>query len=77
MCIRDRYFSAREQVRVARSQYYPTFAAGPSIGRTRESYNEPNTTRGLTNYQYNTYSIAGQAQWEPDLWGQVLSLIHI
>jgi NodT family efflux transporter outer membrane factor (OMF) lipoprotein len=67
----EQYFSAREQVRVARSQYYPTFAAGPSIGRTRESYNEPNTTRGLTNYQYNTYSIAGQAQWEPDLWGQV------
>lgn len=67
----EQYFSAREQVRVARSQYYPTFAAGPSVGRTRESYNEPNTTPGVTNYQYNTYSIAGQAQWEPDLWGQV------
>jgi NodT family efflux transporter outer membrane factor (OMF) lipoprotein len=67
----EQYFSAREQVRVARSQYYPTFAAGPSVGRTRESYNQPNTTPGVTNYQYNTYSIAGQAQWEPDLWGQV------
>ena len=67
----EQYFSAHEQVRVARSQYYPTFAAGPSVGRTRESYNQPNTTPGVTNYQYNTYSIAGQAQWEPDLWGQV------
>jgi NodT family efflux transporter outer membrane factor (OMF) lipoprotein len=67
----EQYLSAREQVRIARSQYYPTFSAGPSIGRTRESYNEPNTTKGLTNYQYNTYGIAGQAQWEPDLWGQV------
>jgi NodT family efflux transporter outer membrane factor (OMF) lipoprotein len=67
----EQYLSAREQVRIARSQYYPTFSAGPSIGRTRESYNQPNTAKGLTNYQYNTYGIAGQAQWEPDLWGQV------
>jgi NodT family efflux transporter outer membrane factor (OMF) lipoprotein len=67
----EQYFQAREQVRVARSQYFPTLSAGPSIGRTRESYNQPNTTRGLTDYQFNTFAIAGQAQWEPDLWGQV------
>lgn len=67
----EQYFSAREQVRVARSQYFPTFAAGPSVSRQRESYNQPNTSRSLTNYQYNSYGIAGQAQWEPDLWGQV------
>lgn len=67
----EQYFQAREEVRIARSNYYPTLAAGPSIGRTRESYNQPNTNRALTNYQFNTYSISGQAQWEPDLWGQV------
>lgn len=67
----EQYNSAREQVRVARSQYYPTLAAGPSAERTRESYNQANTSRGVTNYQYNTFSISGQAQWEPDLWGQV------
>src|SRR5580658_8355650 len=32
----EQYFQAREQVRVARSQYFPTLSAGPSIGRTRE-----------------------------------------
>src|ERR1700728_1268493 len=67
----EQYFSAREQVRVARSQYFPTFSAGPSVSRQRESYNQPNTSRSITDYQYNTYGIAGQAQWEPDLWGQV------
>ena len=67
----EQYFQAREQVRVARSQYYPTLAAGPSIGRTRESNNQPNTVKGISDYQFNTFSIAGQAQWEPDLWGQV------
>jgi NodT family efflux transporter outer membrane factor (OMF) lipoprotein len=67
----EQYQSAREQVRIARSQYFPTFSAGPSVSRQRESYNQPNTSRSITNYQYNTYGIAGQAQWEPDLWGQV------
>ncbi len=67
----EQYFSAREQVKVARSQYYPTLAAGPSAQRTRESSNLSNTNRSLTNYQFNTFSIAGQASWEPDLWGQV------
>jgi NodT family efflux transporter outer membrane factor (OMF) lipoprotein len=67
----EQYLSAHEQVRVARSQYFPTLSAGPSISRQRESYNQPNTNRSLTNYQYNSYGIAGQAQWEPDLWGQV------
>jgi NodT family efflux transporter outer membrane factor (OMF) lipoprotein len=67
----EQFFSAREQVRVARSQYYPTLSAGPAVSRQRESYNEPNTNRAITNYQYNSYTLAGQAQWEPDLWGQV------
>ncbi|MGA8161960.1 MAG: efflux transporter outer membrane subunit [Acidobacteriaceae bacterium] len=67
----EQYQQAREQVAVARSQYYPTLAAGPSIQRTRESNNQANTVQGVTNYQFNTFSIGGQAQWEPDLWGQV------
>ena len=67
----EQYFQAREQVRVARSQYYPTLSAGPSIGRTRESYNQANTIRNVTKYQFSTFSLGGQAQWEPDLWGQV------
>jgi NodT family efflux transporter outer membrane factor (OMF) lipoprotein len=67
----EQFFSAREQVHVARSQYYPTVSAGPAVSRQRLSSNASNTTRGVTDYQYNSYSIAGQAQWEPDLWGQV------
>ena len=67
----EQYFQAREQVQVARSEYYPTLSAGPSAGRTRESNNQVNTVKGVTTYQYNAFSVAGQAQWEPDLWGQV------
>jgi NodT family efflux transporter outer membrane factor (OMF) lipoprotein len=64
----EQYLQAREQVRVARSSYYPTLSAGPSISRQRTSDNQPSATKGLT---YNTFSIAGQVLWEPDLWGQI------
>ncbi len=67
----DQYLQVREQLQVARSQYYPTLAAGPSIERTRESLNQPNTVKSVTKYQYTTFSLAGQAQWQPDFWGQV------
>jgi NodT family efflux transporter outer membrane factor (OMF) lipoprotein len=67
----EQYFSAREQVQIARSQFFPTLSAGPSIGRTRESHNQPNTEPGVTKYQYNQYSLAGQVQWQPDFWGQI------
>lgn len=67
----EQYLQAREQVAIARSQYYPTLSAGPSIGRNRSSLNAGNTVPGISTEQYNTFSIAGQAQWEPDLWGQV------
>lgn len=67
----EQYLGAREQVQVARSQFYPTLSAGPSIQRTRESHNQPNTLPGVTHYQYNTFTLGGQAQWQPDFWGQV------
>jgi NodT family efflux transporter outer membrane factor (OMF) lipoprotein len=67
----EQYFQTREQLQVVRAQYYPTLSAGPSISRTRESYNAPNTNRSLTTYQYNTFSLTGQAQWQPDFWGQI------
>ncbi|WP_446744923.1 efflux transporter outer membrane subunit [Silvibacterium acidisoli] len=67
----EQYLQATEQIRVARADYYPTLSAGPSVSRTRESYNTANTLPGTTHYQYNTFGIQGQASWEPDLWGQV------
>src|ERR1700739_261330 len=67
----EQYLEATAEVRVARSNYYPTLAAGPSISRTRESYNQPGTKRTATNYQYDTFNLQGQVLWEPDLWGAV------
>jgi NodT family efflux transporter outer membrane factor (OMF) lipoprotein len=66
----EEYFEARDQVRVARSNYYPTLTAGPSVSRTRLSNNEPNGSK-VTNFQYNTFVLQGEVSWEPDLWGAV------
>jgi NodT family efflux transporter outer membrane factor (OMF) lipoprotein len=65
------YLAARDQIRVARAAYFPTLAAGPSLSRIRLSENQPNTLRGATKFDYSILALQGQAQWEPDLWGQV------
>ncbi|HEY6477561.1 MAG TPA: efflux transporter outer membrane subunit [Polyangia bacterium] len=65
------YLAARDQIRVARAAYFPTLGVGPSVSRLRLSENQPNTVRGTTKFDYNILALQGQAQWEPDLWGQV------
>ena len=64
----EQYLQAREQVRVARSYYYPTLSAGPALSRQRTSDNQVAANRGLT---YNTFALTGQVSWEVDLWGQI------
>jgi len=64
----EQYLQAREQIRVARSNYYPTLNAGPSISRTKASANQPSAVKGLT---YSSYAIQGQVSWQPDFWGQI------
>jgi NodT family efflux transporter outer membrane factor (OMF) lipoprotein len=64
----QQYLEAREQVRVARSFYYPTVSAGPSISRQHTTSNSPSATQGLT---FSTYALTGQVAWEVDLWGQI------
>ncbi len=67
----EQYLAAREQVRLARSQYFPTLSVGPAVSRTRQSYNEPNGHTALSQYQYNDFLLQGQASWQPDFFGRV------
>lgn len=66
----EQYFAARAAVQVARAAYYPTLSAGPAISRQHLSENRP-TSVPQSLSQYNDFVLAGQASWEPDLWGQV------
>jgi len=65
------YLAARDQIRVARAAYFPTLGVSPSVSRIRLSKNQPNTLIGTTKFDYSVLALQGQAQWEPDLWGQV------
>jgi NodT family efflux transporter outer membrane factor (OMF) lipoprotein len=66
----EQYQSALEQVRVSRAAYYPTLSVSPSITRERQSQHRPNYAAGSSPV-YNDIVLAGQASWEPDLWGSV------
>jgi NodT family efflux transporter outer membrane factor (OMF) lipoprotein len=71
----DEYMSARDLVRQARSQLFPTLAVQPSSSRTQLSQNRPNvfpTTKSL-----NTDTVLpAELSYEVDLWGQVRRTIE-
>jgi NodT family efflux transporter outer membrane factor (OMF) lipoprotein len=66
----EQYLAARDQVKVSRAAYYPTLSVGPTVARERQSQNRPLRVSG-TNSTYGDFVAAGQASWEPDLWGSV------
>lgn len=66
----EQYLQARAAIQAARSQYYPTLSLGPSATRERESSHHPLLLPG-TETTYNDLIFAGQATWEPDLWGAI------
>jgi len=66
----ETYLAARDQVAAARSAFYPTLSAGPSVAHDKVSANRPlATTTSPTNY--NDLVLSGQASWEPDFWGRI------
>ena len=66
----ETYLAAHDQVKSARAGLFPTLSAGVSTSRDDISKNGPSNSTTRPN-PYNDFSIAGQASWEPDLWGRV------
>jgi NodT family efflux transporter outer membrane factor (OMF) lipoprotein len=68
----ETYLSARDQVRVARANFYPTLSVTPAASRDQVSSHRPLIINSsTTKTTYNDFQLEGQASWEPDLWGQV------
>jgi len=78
----ENFMEARAIVREARSQYFPTLTAAPSVTHSRTSANlaAANTTgTGTTSsphLQSTLYSLPLEASWEPDLWGKVRNTVR-
>ena len=63
---------ARAMVKEARSQYYPTVTASPSITNERP----PVATAGSSSKSFTDYSLPFDASWQPDLWGRVRNTVN-
>jgi NodT family efflux transporter outer membrane factor (OMF) lipoprotein len=80
----ENFMEARAIVRQARSQYFPTITAAPSVTHSRTSGNL-NTTpvntsgtgaRAQPQLLSTVYSLPLEASWEPDLWGKVRNTVR-
>jgi NodT family efflux transporter outer membrane factor (OMF) lipoprotein len=61
------FLAARAVVKQARSQYFPTVTAVPSVTRSRA----PSLSTPVTSVTGTEYSLPIDASWEPDLWGRI------
>ncbi len=66
----ETYLAARNQVSIARADFYPTLAAGPTVSHDRASAHRPNAVPGAKT-NYNDLQLEGQASWEPDFWSRI------
>jgi NodT family efflux transporter outer membrane factor (OMF) lipoprotein len=66
----ENYLAARDQVRIARADFYPTLTGNASGERAKVSSHRPLVTTAAGS-QYSDLQIGGQASWEPDLWGRI------
>src|ERR1700685_1567359 len=66
----EQYMGARELVRQARAQMFPTLGVQPSGSRNQLSQNRPTFTT-LSPNQYSDIALTGDISYEVDLWGQV------
>jgi NodT family efflux transporter outer membrane factor (OMF) lipoprotein len=66
----ESYLAARDQVAVARANFFPTLSAGGSMSRDRVSSNRPLAVSGAQT-TYGDFVLSGQASWAPDFWGRI------
>ena len=66
----ETYYAARDQVSVARANFYPTASANVTDTGQRVSGNRPFAGSSGSNI-FNDLVLEGQASWEPDFFGRV------
>ena len=72
------FFAARDQVKEARSQLFPTVTVGPSITNSRNpagTNSAGSSSSSKTSAITTLYTLPVDATWQPDLWGRVRNTI--
>jgi len=65
------FLAARAVVKQARSQYFPTVSANPSVINSRQ----PSLTNPKVSGTSTEYSLPFDASWEPDFWGRIRNTV--
>jgi NodT family efflux transporter outer membrane factor (OMF) lipoprotein len=74
----NNFMEARELIREARAQYFPTLTAAPSYSRSATSANLTNSTNAAASLGRTTtlFTLPGEVSWAPDLWGRVRNTVR-
>jgi NodT family efflux transporter outer membrane factor (OMF) lipoprotein len=65
------FLAARAVVKQARSQYFPTVTASPSVTRSRAASFQNQSSSSSSALTFTEYSLPFDASWEPDFWGRI------
>ena len=67
------FLAARAVVKQARSQYFPTVTAGPSVAESRQQINASSASPAASTF--TEYALPFDASWEPDFWGRIRNTV--
>ena len=65
------FLAARAVVKQARSEFFPTVSASPSVTRSRQPASRNVSSSSQNAVTFTEYSLPMDASWELDLWGRV------